>query len=461
MKNRILRPACGLALALVCGLLQARGAFAQITEATLQGRVLDGEERALVAASVSARNDATGSTRTATTAGDGGFTLASLPPGTYTVVARAQGFKTFEQRGLALNVGRTAALDIKLEVGGVEETVEVVSGAEAVGVSREGRVADTLTQREVSGLPLPQRDVFLLPRLSAGATAIPGAANSTKLSNSPVVTVNGNRYRGNNYVLDGSMNTNPNNSGEPAIVPSIESVEEVQVQTSNFSAEFGRGNGAVINLRTMSGTNGFHGRAWEYHRDAALNARNFFATAIAAGLQQFGATSAAHIRTSLLLLAPTEGTATRSRALFIQWNADLREQSRARAPRARQRDLRESRPRALHGAGGSRYGTRATSPGRSDPDGHGAPPSTCTIRPLRPISRQIEHSFNGGLDKITGRFIGEAQKTRGDKLSTATLGQPRAACAALHGQLLQLNLGHIRSSPQRQRLALLLQMITP
>ena len=210
--------------------------------------MIDSEDRALISASVTALNEATGLSRSVETDG-GGFRLASLPPGSYTVVARAGGFKTFEQKGLALNVGRTAELNIRLEVGGVRETVEVTSGADAVGVSREGRVADTFTRRESTELPLVQRDIFLLPKLSAGATAIPGAANSTKLSNSPVVTVNGNRYRGNNYVLDGSMNTNPNNTGEPAIIPSLESVEEVQVQTSNFSAEFGRGNWAVVNLR--------------------------------------------------------------------------------------------------------------------------------------------------------------------------------------------------------------------
>jgi hypothetical protein len=143
-------------------------------------------------------------------------------------------------------------------------------------IATEGRVADTLDQKKVSELPIPQRDVYALPKLSSGATFIPGAANSTKLTNSPVVTVNGNRHRGNNYVLDGAMNSNSNNSGEPAIVPSIESIEEAQVQTNNFSSEFGRGNGAVINLRTKSGTNQFHGRLWEFHRNAAINARNFF-----------------------------------------------------------------------------------------------------------------------------------------------------------------------------------------
>ena len=264
-------------LCLLVALTLAPATYSQITESTLQGRVTDASGQVIVGASVLARNDATGQSRTVNTDSSGGFKLASLPPGGYVVLVTIAGFKTFEQHGLNLSVGRTAEIEIKLEVGEVRETVDVTGSTDALAVSREGRVADSFNQSETTVLPLPQRDIFLLPKLSAGATSIPGAASSTKLSNSPVITVNGNRYRGNNYVLDGSMNTNPNNTGEPAIVPSLESIEEVQVQTSNFSAEFGRGNGAVINLRTKSGTNQLHGKVWEYHRDAALNARNFFA----------------------------------------------------------------------------------------------------------------------------------------------------------------------------------------
>src|SRR6185312_3677540 len=258
-------------------LLSAPITGAQITEATLQGRVTDSAGQVVVSAPVIVCNDATGQIRQVNTDTSGSFTLASLAPGSYTVGVQVTGFRTYQQHAITLNVGRTTEIGIKLEVGLVQETVNVLAAAESESVSREGRIADTITQQSIAELPLPQRDIFLLPKLSAGATAIPGAANSTKLSNSPVITVNGNRYRGNNYVLDGSMNTNPNNTGEPAIVPNPDSLEEAQVQTSNFSAEFGRGNGAVINLRTKSGTNQLHGKAWEYHRDAALNARNFFA----------------------------------------------------------------------------------------------------------------------------------------------------------------------------------------
>ncbi|HEX8688129.1 MAG TPA: carboxypeptidase-like regulatory domain-containing protein, partial [Pyrinomonadaceae bacterium] len=427
---------------------------AQITEATLQGRVTDEADRALVAAEVTARNDATGLTRTAVTDGDGGFRLASLPPGAYTVVARAQGFKTFERRGLALNVGRTVEMSVRLEVGEVRETVEVTSGADAVGVSREGRVTDTLTRREVTELPLAQRDVFLLPRLSAGATAIPGAANSTKLSNSPVVTVNGNRYRGNNYVLDGSMNTNPNNTGEPAIVPSVESVEEVQVQTSNFSAEFGRGSGAVINLRTMSGTNAFRGRLWEYHRDAALNARNFFAAERSPQVfNQFGANLGGPlVKNRTFFFGSYEGTRNAlARALSFQVETpELREHvARTRPNSVAARLFRDfPAPSPLPGAGASRYANQSN----VTLDGVTLPATGSATVNLHDYVRfdqylfKVDHSFRGGLDKLTARWIGERQRDEGGtSSSTATLGQAaRGMRGPFTGDFYNLNLGHIR-----------------
>jgi hypothetical protein len=252
-------------------------AAAQVTDATLKLNVADGQNSSITGAAVEIINEETNLRRSASTDQNGQVTLAGLASGQYAILIKAGGFKTFSQKGLKLNVGQTAELKIELAVGEVADVVTIDAGAAQLQIATEGRVADTLDQKKVSELPIPQRDVYALPKLSAGATFIPGAANSTKLTNSPVVTVNGNRYRGNNYVLDGAMNSNSNNSGEPAIVPSIEAIEEVQVQTNNFSSEFGRGNGAVINLRTKSGTNQFHGRVWEFHRNAALNARNFFA----------------------------------------------------------------------------------------------------------------------------------------------------------------------------------------
>jgi Carboxypeptidase regulatory-like domain/TonB dependent receptor-like, beta-barrel len=251
---------------------------AQLTEASLKGIVVDTFGQVVPGSRVSVRHLATGTSRTTTTDQSGAFLLAGLPPGVYGVTAEAQGFRAFSQPDLRLGVGQTVEMTIPLSVVTLEETVNVSGTAVRVATATEGRLADSYTKSQIDELPLPQRDVFLITKMSAGATFIPGAASSTKLSSSPVVTVNGNRYRGNNYVLDGAMNTNPNNSGEPAIVPSLESVEEVQVQTANFASEFGRGNGAVVNVQSRSGTNAMSGRVWEFHRDASLTSKNYFAT---------------------------------------------------------------------------------------------------------------------------------------------------------------------------------------
>jgi hypothetical protein len=175
------------------------------------------------------------------------------------------------------------------------------------------------------------------------------------------VTVNGNRYRGNNYVLDGAMNTNPNNSGEPAIVPSLESVEEVQVQTLNFSSEFGRGNGAVINIQTRSGTNQLRGRAWEYHRHAALNAANYFATDRPPQVfNQFGANVGGPLRHNrTFFFGSYEGTRNdigRSYAFQVE-TPELRDYVLQQSPSSvAARLLREfPAPAPLAGVNGSRY----------------------------------------------------------------------------------------------------------
>ena len=255
---------CATRLACVClavAFLFPATCQAQLTEASLKGTVVDTFGQVVPGSTVTAKHLATGTSRVTRTDPSGTFLLAGLPPGVYGVTAEAQGFRAFSQPELRLGVGQTVEITIPLSVVTLEETVNVSGTAARVATATEGRLADSYSKAQIDELPLPQRDIFLITKMSAGATLIPGAANSTKLSSSPVVTVNGNRYRGNNYVLDGAMNTNPNNSGEPAIVPSLESVEEVQVQTANFASEFGRGNGAVVNVQTRSGTNAMNGRA--------------------------------------------------------------------------------------------------------------------------------------------------------------------------------------------------------
>ncbi|MBX5478544.1 MAG: TonB-dependent receptor [Pyrinomonas methylaliphatogenes] len=425
----------------------------QITEATLRGVVKDATGNAIASSVVAVQSEANGQVRTATTNEGGDFSLTGLAPGIYTVFVRVPGFKTFERRGLRLNVGQITDLEIRLEVGEVQATVQVDAAESAPQVSTEGRVADTFTQRQATELPLAQRDVFLLPKLSAGATAIPGAANSTKLTNSPVITVNGNRYRGNNYVLDGAMNTNPNNTGEPAIVPSLEAVEEVQVQTSNFSAEFGRGNGSVINIRTRSGTNEFHGRLWHYHRNAALNARNFFSTERAPRVfNQFGGNLGGPIiKNRTFFFASYEGTRDAiARALSFQVETpELRDYIiRQRPNSVAARLFRQfPAPTPLPGSGAKRYANQTD----LTLDGVTIPATgTATIN-LRDYIRldqylaRFDHSFNRDKDKLTARWIAEYQRDAGGtSSSTSMLGRAaRGSRGPFDGFFGNLNLGHI------------------
>ena len=229
-------------------------ALAQVTEATLNGTVLDATGQTIPYAAVHVERPETGQSRDVTAEREGTFTVVGLPPGVYDIQVTSDGFRPARQAGVRLNVGLTT-VNVRLELATLQESLTVSASAVTIATATEARLADSFTSQTLRELPLAQRDIFGVSKLSAGATLIPGAANATKLTSSPVVTVNGNRYRGNNYVLDGAMNSNPNNSGEPAIVPSIESVDEVQVQTLNFASEFGRGNGSVVNVRTRSGSN--------------------------------------------------------------------------------------------------------------------------------------------------------------------------------------------------------------
>lgn len=428
-------------------------AQAQFTESALKGRVTDTQGNVVVASPVVARNDQTGQIRSTTTDDNGAYLLAGLSPGLYTIFVRVAGFKTFEQRALKLNVGQTTLLDIKLEIGEVMESVSVNAGAAQTTASTEARLADNFAGSEINSLPLPQRDVFLLPKLSAGATFIAGSANSTKLTNSPVITVNGNRYRGNNYVLDGAINTNPNNTGEPTLVPALESLEEAQVQTSNFSSEYGRGNGAVVNLRTKSGTNDLHGRVWSYHRNAALNARNFFSALTPPQVfNQFGGNIGGPIfKNKTFFFGSYEGTRNAiGRPLsFLVETPQLRNYVINTNPNSVAAKLFKQFPAPNPAA------TACTTPAEQRNCLNTAqgfiPAIGLTTTTLRDYVRfdqyllRLDHSFNKGLDKITVRWISENQRDNGGTSSSrATLGKAvRGSRGPFDGFFANLNLGYV------------------
>lgn len=433
--------------------LMTATSFGQITEATLKGNVSDTLGNVVVASAVVAQSDATGKVYTATTSESGEFIFPSLPSGSYQVFVRVPGFKTYELKNLKLNVGQTSELVIKLEIGDIQTTVQVGGNESVMAISREARISDTFTRREVSELPLPQRDVFLLPKLSAGATAIPGAANSTKLSNSPVVTVNGNRYRGNNYVLDGSLNVNANNTGEPAIVPSVEVIEEVQVQTNNFSAEFGRGNGSVVNMQTKSGTNNFRGQVWNYHRNAALNARNFFASERAPQVfNQFGGSFGGPIikkKTFFFGSFESSRNAIARAYAFQVETPELRNYMAQNRPSSIATRLFRSYAAPTPTRNGATYlnqtnitlnGTTLAATGTANVN------LSDYIRSNQYLAR-VDHSFNQDKDKLSFRWIFENQRDAGGTSSAAaTLGKAiRGMRGVFDGDFSNYNFGYQRT----------------
>lgn len=453
-------PLSAVTLTLLLPLLVLTG-VAQITEATLKLNVIDGQGNAVAGSTVEITNEETNVKRTVVTDHSGQVTIAALPSGNYTIATKAVGFKSFQQKNLKLSVGQTAELKIQLKIGDVQEVVNIKAGAAQLQIATEGRVSDALDQRKIAELPIPQRDVFALTKLSAGATFIPGSASSTKLTSSPVVTVNGNRYRGNNYVLDGAMNSNSNNSGEPAIVPSIEAIEEVQVQTNNFSSEFGRGNGAVINLRTKTGTNQFHGRLWEFHRNAALNARNFFATGNPPLVfNQFGGNLGGPIiRDKTFFFGSYEGTrsAAGRTASFQVETPQLRDYVNRTSPNsiANQLLTKFASPAPQQVGTCTAVSNNCLSINNSGGNGQFIPTNGTLFTTINDDVRynqflgRVDHSFNDGKDKIYGRYIFENQADNtgatSGSVSQSGLGRVlRGMTGAYGGRFSNTNLGYTK-----------------
>ncbi len=435
-------------------LLVASGeAIGQFTESGLRGRVTDGAGNAVIGARVVATSERTGQKRESQTDEEGSFQMAGLAPGVYLIEVRAAGFRPLRQEGLRLSAGQTTDLQLRLEIGELTDTITISEGEALVRVATEGRIADNFSAREISSLPLPQRDIFALPSLSAGATAIAGAANSTKLTNSPVVTVNGNRYRGNNYVLDGAINTNPNNTGEPTLVPALESLEEAQVQTSNFSSEYGRGNGAVINLRTKSGTNEIHGRAWSYHRNAGINARNFFAAARPPLVfNQFGANIGGPIRHNrTFYFGSYEGTrnATGRVLGFLVETPELRDYVMRTSPESIAARLMKDYPAPTPQRSGcitaAEQRNCLSTPGGFIP---AVGLASVTVRDyirFDQVMARVDHSFNSEADRLSVRWISERQHDNGGTSSAqATLGRAaRGFRGPFDGFFANLNAGYV------------------
>jgi outer membrane receptor protein involved in Fe transport len=259
--------------AAVLFLLALAAPLAAQTTASIRGTVKDTVGGAVPGVTVTATQTETSERRTAVTGNGGGYLFANLPLGPYSVRAELEGFKTAVRDGIELTLNRTATVDLVLEVGEISEMVTVQGEAPLVEASTN-EMGTLVDRRRVVELPLSGRNPLELIELVPGAQQV--QSRPEQGFNINLVAINGARPEQSSWLLDGGDNTSLlRNYGNNT--PNPDAVQEFRVITNNFSAEYGRANGAVVNVVTRAGTNAFHGSGYEFFRDDALNGNNFFA----------------------------------------------------------------------------------------------------------------------------------------------------------------------------------------
>jgi len=268
-------------------------AFAQSNSGEIVGSVHDPLGAVVPGTTVTVTNTATGVARTATTADNGAFHFPALPAGIYTLSAEKSGFANAKIDRVEVLVDEVATADVTLAVAQSTESVTVHSSVTLTD-TETAHLGGVINEAQVTTLPLNGRDFAQLALLNAGVSASGGGGGQQGGEGGVSgYSSNGQRSTSNNFMVDG-VDNNDYEAGSVAQLPSIDSIQEFQVQTNNYSAEYGRNSGSIVNLVTKSGTNQFHGSAYEFLRNDALDARNFFADPAFAApelrLNQFGAT---------------------------------------------------------------------------------------------------------------------------------------------------------------------------
>jgi hypothetical protein len=258
--------------------LLAAAAHAQSTTSTILGQVRAQTEAALPGAEVTARNVESGLVRVALTDATGHFTLAALPVGTYEVRATLERFRPLVRPGIRLAVGEPVVLSLTLVMGGAEDEITVTQEVGAVS-TRSGDLSFLISAEAIRDLPLNGRNYTDLAFLQPGVVDFPYREGGSVVAHGLAASVNGQDPRSNVYLLDGTlMNDFTNSPAGSAAGTTLgtETVREFRVESNAYGAEFGRSPGGQINVITKSGTNAFHGSAYEFHRNDALDPRNYF-----------------------------------------------------------------------------------------------------------------------------------------------------------------------------------------
>lgn len=289
----LFRSSIGALLAMLFGL----SATAQQITGSIRGSVVDPSGAAVQTASVSATQTETGLTRTAQTDHSGAYVLMELPVGHYRLQVEGKGFQTYIQQGIILDVNETATVPVRLAVGAETQKIEVLADAQLI----QGTVTSlgkTISEREVLDLPLNGRNFTQLGLLQPGVVPLtPGLAEAGgSLRDGQAYAVNGQRPESNNFLIDGANNFNGVDGGF-VLKPPVDAITEFKILTHNANAEFGNALGSTTNIITRSGTNSVHGALWEFLRNDAFDATNYFAARTEPLKQnQFGATIGGPIR---------------------------------------------------------------------------------------------------------------------------------------------------------------------
>jgi len=267
----------GLLVLAVCAILNVCPLQAQVDTGSITGTVADTSGAVVSGAKVTLLNENTGATLSTTTGVSGNYEFSPVRIGTYRIDVASKGFKTEIQSHITVDASARVLINFSLQAGSVTETVEVTAAAPVLQ-TQDASVGQVVDERTTNNLPLNGRNFTFLAQLSAGVGT--PEADTRGNAASGAFTANGNRPAQNNYMLDGIDNNSDTvdflNGTNYVVLPPVDAIQEFKVQTSDFSAEFGRSGAAVLNATIKSGTNALHGTAWEFFRNDIFDAPDYF-----------------------------------------------------------------------------------------------------------------------------------------------------------------------------------------
>jgi hypothetical protein len=279
-------------MGVLCFFLSAGAILAQqIT--SISGTVTDPSGAVIPGAQVTITNTATGEHRTATTSSKGIYSIPAVNSGVYNITASAEGFKASTEQGVRVNVGAKLSIDLRLQLGATNQTVTVEATAAHLQTDT-ATVSDVVSGKQLQSISINGRNFSQLAQLTPGSSTVPnnGYSGVAHLSVGGM-GFNGMRGSSNQYMIDGANDLDPGSKGSLDVSPSMNAISEYRVATSNYSAAVGQAGGAVISVRLKSGTNSFHGSAFDFLRNDALDARQampFQAKKVPLKLNDFGFT---------------------------------------------------------------------------------------------------------------------------------------------------------------------------